>query len=240
MSGISSRTSSSTSSLGRSSVATPERASYRTGSPARTTVPRSDPARYATCSSSPRLTTTARSVPSLSFTLTTWPVPSGSRTSTTLRASFRMTCAPDTSLSASRSGAGITRNFRPAVTTSTDPSSLLPMNTPKVAGGWESFSTSSARASMRCFSSRRASASFSFWPVARASASRVSTSFSSRSWTWRGALVRRRRSSPTSSSRKEIRVCSSWTCFSRCSACSRRSAIRSHLPPESSMVLAAS
>ncbi len=57
--------------------------------------------------------------------------------------------------------------------------------------------------------------------------SRVSRSFSSRSFTWRGALVRRRRSRPTSSSRNLICVCSSWICFSRCSACSRLSAIPS-------------
>ena len=51
---------------------------------------------------------------------------------------------------------------------------------PKDAGGCESFSTSSTRDSILSRSARRASASFWFWPMARLSCSRVSTSFSSR------------------------------------------------------------
>jgi hypothetical protein len=80
----------------------------------------------------------------------------------------------------SMSGAGRTRILRPAVTTSSDPSSLVRMNTPNVAGGWLSFSTSWASASILSRSDRRASASFWFWPMALPNCSRVSTSFSSR------------------------------------------------------------
>jgi hypothetical protein len=135
------------------------------------------------------------------LTLTTSPAPSGASTSTTFSDSFSSTCEPGTIFSISMSGAGSTRILRPAVTMSIDPSSLGRRNTPKVAGGWLSFSTSSASASILSRSPRSASASFWFWLVARASCPRVSTSFSSSTATWRGELDSRRRSRPTSSSR---------------------------------------
>ena len=150
----------------------------------------------ATCSSSPRPTTITRSSPSRSLTLTTSPARSGSRTSTTFSDSFKTTCDARSESAVGRSrvrhhahlaaggehvdravvvGARGTRRTTPAAARASRPLR--------------------ASASIFSFSARNASASFWFWPIALARSSRVSTSFSSRIVTWRGALVRRRRSS---------------------------------------------
>ena len=78
----------------------------------------------ATSSSSPRPITITRSSPNRSLTLTTSPARSGCSTSTTLSASLRITSAPLRRRSVSTSGDRFTRILRPAVNTSTEPSSL--------------------------------------------------------------------------------------------------------------------
>jgi hypothetical protein len=166
--------------LGSFSIATIERASISRRSPARTCSSRSDAASVATISSSPRPMITARSSPSRSLTVMTSPARSGSRISTTLSASFRITSAPRRRPETSSSGAAFTRILRPPVKTSTEPSSFCARNTPNVAGGCESFSTSSRSASIRSFSASSVDASFSFWPSARERSLLDSRSFSSR------------------------------------------------------------
>ncbi len=74
----------------------PERGSNSSGSPARTTSSTRLPASVATYSSSPRPMTTTRPSSSRSFTFTTSPWRSGSKTSTALSESFRITCDPGT------------------------------------------------------------------------------------------------------------------------------------------------
>src|SRR6266511_2557382 len=225
MFGISSRTSSSISCFGSFSRTWPERGSSRRESPTRMTWSRSASESIATWDSSPRPITITRSSSTCSLTVTTSPWRSWSRISTTLRASLRMTSTPLRRRSRSSEGSTETRIFRPAVNTSATESSSSTMarNTPNVAGGWVSFSTSSLSASILSRSAFITVTSFSFWARALDRSARVWTSFSSRIFTWRGAFDRRRRNRATSSSRNLIWVSSSCRSFSYCSNCSRES-----------------
>ena len=131
MSGTSSRMSSSTSGRGSFSSSRPVRGSMRTLSPDRSFSPRRSAASSATRSSSARPTITAR-VPSsrTSFRVTTSPLTSRPRASTTFSDSLRTTSLPRTSSSASISGWRATRILRPPENTSTVSSSLRARNVP--------------------------------------------------------------------------------------------------------------
>ena len=89
----------------------------------------------------------------------------------------------------SSSGCSATRILRPALKTSTVPSSLAPRNVPYADGGIVSFSTSSRSAAMCSRASRRVAERRSFWETAWASWPLVSSSRSSRVRTRFGCVL---------------------------------------------------
>ena len=134
--------------------------------------------------------------------MTTSPEMSWPRASTTFSDSLSTTSWPRSSSSTSSSGCNATRILRPALNTSTVPSSLAARKVPYADGGIVSFSTSSRSAPMCSRASRRVADSFSFWETAWASWPLVSSRRSSSVRTRFGASWRRRRSTTTSSSRR--------------------------------------
>ncbi len=232
MSGTSSSTSSSTSGRGIRSTSRPLRASMSTCSPARNLMPIRSSASSATRSSSARPTMSARR-PSSSSSLktTTSPWVSAPRASTTFNDSLSTTSWPRRSVSLSSSGWIATRILRPAVNTSTVPSSFAPRNVPYPEGGIVSFSTSSRSAAMCSRASRRVADSRSFCETAWASWPLVSRMRSSRVRTRLGASWSRRRSRTTSSSRP---LTWSWRSPTwRSYSARRRSCSAATMPPPS-------
>ena len=208
------------------------RASTSTCSPARSLTPISGSASSAMRSSSARPRTRAR-VPSSSSSLktTTSPCASAPRASTTFSDSLSTTSWPRVIDSDSSSGWMETRILRPAVKTSTVPSSLVPRKVPYPDGGIVSFSTSSRNAAMCSRASRRVADRRSFCETAWASWPLVSRIRSSRVRTRLGASCRRRRRRTISSSRV---FTWSWSSPTWCSySARRRSCSAATMPPPS-------